>query len=236
MAAHAMQLGNPARSIAAIEQCIATMPEELAAQATVSDSTLIATGNASAMFARIPLIEAQRERFRYTLVGHVVPVPIDVPYWVNAPNGTTHADMSAPVTLVEFAAPSRYGPQCEQMHPAVRRLLTRYRNRGFRVLVVAYLDRRNAQGDTLSVAQELDADRVYWAAQLGETVPVAVTTFSDEHGTHLIPKPTLYRAYGVNDTPTFFLVDQRGVIRDVLEGVDTNLETRLAASIERILR
>lgn len=232
LAQHAMWAGDAARSVAALDMCLTHWGPEIASQATVADSALIADMDTRQLFPRVNLILLQRERRRYALVGHPLPVPIAARYWVNAPSDTTRATVMGPLTLIEFVAPGCAG--CDSAQAIVRRLAAQYRDRGLRVLVVTLLNGKTPAGDSVTVEQELAYTRTYWSDRLGPSVPVAVARYSHEDDMHLVPRPALFVNYGATGSPTYFLVDRRGIIRYAMEGRDPDLEAHLSAAIARM--
>jgi len=231
-AERAMAGGDAVGSVAALDKCLARWSSEITSQGVVSDSALIAEMFPPRVIGRAMLLLLQRERLRYALVGHPVPAPIVAPYWLNVPTGTTHLEMTAPLTLLEFAVPGC--PHCDSAHAVVRRLVDRYRDGSLKLLVVSVLNGKTPTLDSATVEQELAYNQKYWRAEIGEDVPVAVTSYTHEDNTHIAPRPALFRDYGANGVPTFFLIDQHGIIRYATEGVDSSLEARLSAAIARI--
>jgi len=227
-AERAMREGNPAASLRQVDACLAVHEAAIASQKTMTDFQLISSQDFGAMLARVPVLFAQRERTRYAMVGHGTLDTLRTLQWIVPPSNPLPRQWRARVTIVEFATPQCAA--CGRVHGALRQLLERSRARDVDALVVTYL------ADTTHRDSAIAVMRKAMAIELGARVPVALTTVSASDNQFLLPIPSLFRRYGANGSPTLFLVDRQGIVRDVLEGTDPDLGARLTRGIARIRR
>jgi thiol-disulfide isomerase/thioredoxin len=173
---------------------------------------------------------------RYSLVG-TVGAPIAAPRWLNAPANSTIA-MPGSVTLLEFTA-HWCGP-CKESYPGVKRLLTKYGKRGFRVVMATELYGYFGSDRGLTPEVEFERDREYWAHE-GLNVPIAV---SDQRAAPVrgpdgvvaaVENPN-DAAYKVGGIPQIHIIDKKGVIRLIMVGYDDANEASLAKLIEKLLK
>ena len=54
-------------------------------------------------------------------------------------------------------------------------------------------------------------------------------------GVAVDPTAATHRAYGVSALPTLFVIDKRGVVRDVMTGYDPSRESRVEALVKKLL-
>jgi len=223
-----MREGNPDASLREIDACLAVYEATIADQRTTPDIRLIERQDFAAMFARLPVIFAQRARARYALVNHRMLDTVRALHWVVPPIGATQRIWSSEVTIVEFAVPE-CNP-CDRANRAIRQLLERSRARDLSALVVTYLN------DTTQNDSAIATIRRTVSAQLGERVSIANVTWSSQDNQYLLPRPELFLRYGANGSPTLFLVDRNGIVRDVIESTDPDIGLRIVHGIARIRR
>jgi tetratricopeptide (TPR) repeat protein len=185
----------------------------------------------------LPNVEAQVRPAleRYLLVGTPAP-PIEAPRWINAsPAGMTTLDLKGKVTLLEFTA-HWCGP-CRESYPGLHRLLKRFANRDFQIVLVTELYGYFGGEHNLSPEQELEKDRAYFAGEHGFDVKIAVgdaartTREAGKVVRHRNPNE-LYKVHGI---PQIHIIDRQGIHRLIMVGYDDANEEKLAGLIERLL-
>ncbi|MGD8277233.1 MAG: TlpA disulfide reductase family protein [Gemmatimonadota bacterium] len=174
---------------------------------------------------------------RYELIGKPG-AAIEAPRWFNVPEGTETLPMTGAVTLLEFTA-HWCGP-CRESYPGVKRLLERFGDRGFRVVLATELYGYFGSERDLSPDAELARDREYFAEH-GLDVPVAI---ADERpdpvrtpdGGYILTPGINQENYEVGGIPQINILDRQGRVRLIMVGYDDANEGRLAALIESLLR
>jgi thiol-disulfide isomerase/thioredoxin len=174
---------------------------------------------------------------RYGLVGKPA-AAIEAPRWFNMPAGTTSLPMTGAVTLLEFTA-HWCGP-CKESYPGVKRLLARYRDRGFRVVLATELYGYFGSERDLTPEAELARDRAYFAEE-GMNVPIAIADKKADpvqkpDGSWILTPGVNEDNYHVGGIPQIQLIDKRGRIRLIMVGYDDANEAGLAATIESLLK
>jgi thiol-disulfide isomerase/thioredoxin len=170
----------------------------------------------------------RQTRQAYALVGQRAPAPLAAPYWLHAPPGMTAADLTHPVTLVEFTWTGC--PECEKGYPTLRTLEAQYRARGVQVIFLTYLFGSTPERDSATVEQELAYDTHFWGDAQPLPFPIGV-----------LPRPArnrypeLFNTYAVIGAPTYYLLDRHGVIRYYQSGHRADLSARLTTVIEALL-
>jgi len=177
----------------------------------------------------------RKTRQQYAFVGQHVPAELAAPYWLNAPDGMTKADLSQPVTLVEFTWTGC--PECHKGYPALRSIYTKYRDRGVHPMFMTYLFQQTPQHDTATAEQELAYDEHFWRDDKPIPFPIGVLAAQDTatraRGEAYVP---LFQTYAVIGAPTYYVIDRHGIIRYVQSGHRKDLEAKLSGIIERLLR
>jgi thiol-disulfide isomerase/thioredoxin len=173
---------------------------------------------------------------RYALVGGPA-APITAPRWLHAPANTT-VEMAGAVTLLEFTA-HWCGP-CKESYPGVKRLLARYGDQGFRVVMATELYGYFGDERPLTAEAEYERDREYWAEE-GLNVPIAVGDqrppgVRGADGSYTYDRDPNMAAYEVGGIPQIHLIDKQGRIRLIMVGYDDANEAFVAAQIEKLLK
>lgn len=173
---------------------------------------------------------------RYALVGTNA-APITAPRWLNAPANST-IEMPGHVTLLEFTA-HWCGP-CKESYPGVKRLLAKYADQGFRVVLATELYGYFGTERPLTAEAEYERDRDYWAEE-GLNVPIAVgdqrpPALRNADGTYTYSKDPNMAAYEVGGIPQIQLIDKQGRIRLIMVGYDDANEAFVSSQIEKLLK
>ncbi|NJD11890.1 MAG: TlpA family protein disulfide reductase [Gemmatimonadetes bacterium] len=206
-----------------------------AADFLLPDSALRVLANAERELA-VPLdsIPALADaRGRYALVGTPA-AAITGELWLN-PDGAaaTVPVADGKVRLIQFTA--HWCAPCRNSYPGMRRVAQRFAGQPVEVLFVTELY-GSFEGRPATEAEELAADRVYYAQQ---QIPfrIAVNRLPQAApGTPGPRIPPLNQQYRVGGIPQIMVVDQHGVIRQVVVGWDRGNEQRLGSFIESLLR
>jgi len=174
---------------------------------------------------------------RYELVGRPG-AAIEAPRWFNMPEGTTTLAMPGAVTLLEFTA-HWCGP-CKESYPGIGRLLARFKDRGFRVVLSTELYGYFGTERDLAPAAELARDREYFAEH-GLDVPVAIADKRADpvrkpDGSYILTPGVNEKNYEVGGIPQINIIDRQGRIRRIMVGYDDANEAQLAALIESLLK
>lgn len=162
---------------------------------------------------------------RYALIGTMAP-PITAPRWINAPPNTTMS-MTGEVTLLEFTA--HWCLPCKESYPGIKRLLAKYGQKGFRVVMATELYGYFGMDRPLPPEVEFERSRKYWQDE-GLDVPIAV---GDLRTSGDNPNDA---AYKVGATPQIQIIDRRGRIRLIMVGYDDANEASLETLIVQLLK
>jgi peroxiredoxin len=146
------------------------------------------------------------EVLRMDHVGKIAPA------WVGVQAATVGAPLSVgalkgKVAVVDFWAIS-CGP-CRMTGPELARIQAKYGAQG---LVV------------VGITTDSKSD----AAEFAERKSLGFSVLSDEDA-------TTTRAYGISAIPTVYVVDKRGIVRDVMVGYDPDHGTRIEALAQKLL-
>jgi thiol-disulfide isomerase/thioredoxin len=172
---------------------------------------------------------------RYLLVGKQA-AAVAAPVWLNRADTATPIDLKAKVTLLQFTA-HWCGP-CKESYPGTKRLLERFRDRGFQVVFYTrtyghFEGERNLARDV-----EIERDRTYFAGY-GFTHPIAIgsAALSVIDG-KLVPQGAdpVEESYGVGGIPQINVIDAQGNLRLIMIGYDDANEEKLASFIEGLLK
>lgn len=204
----------------------------------MNDQALALLHEAKRDWEDYPRIDMMVDRViaRYSLVGQPA-APIEAPRWLNAPAGITKMEMGGAVTLLEFTA-HWCGP-CKESYPGIKRLLARYADHGFRVVLATELYGYFESERDLSTEEEVARDRAYFAG-LGLNVPIAIagqrpTPVQGTDGNYIITPGPNQERYQVGGIPQINIIDRQGRIRLVMVGYDEANEEQLASFIESLL-
>jgi len=173
---------------------------------------------------------------RYELVGTTA-APIVAPRWLNMPEGTSSLPMTGAVTLLEFTA-HWCGP-CKESYPGLKRLLARFGDRGFRVVLATELYGYFQNERPLTEDEEYARDRDYFAHE-GLRVPVAIAgqrqlPVRDASGNYVVTRNPNDQHYEVGGIPQIHIIGPDGRIHLIMVGYDDANEPQLAALIESLL-
>lgn len=162
--------------------------------------------------ARREIAVVLRERPSRDGVLRVDPVGAFAKEWVNvkAIGGAPKklADVRGKVVLVDFWA-TWCGP-CRFISPKLSALQSRFGAQGLKVVGIT-------------------TDAADVAANFAEKSQMKYAVVADESG-------DTSRAYGVSGIPTLFIIDKKGVVRDVLVGYDNTFDARLESQITQLLK
>jgi thiol-disulfide isomerase/thioredoxin len=145
------------------------------------------------------------EMLRMDRVGAFAPLWVDVEPIGEAP--TSIASLHGKVVVLDFWA-TWCGP-CRLLAPKLSALQSRYGAQGLRVV-----------GVTTDGADKA----ALFAQRTGMRYPIAVD-----------PKGETSRAYDVSALPTLFVIDKRGVVRDVSIGYDEARDAQIEALLKELL-
>lgn len=118
------------------------------------------------------------------------------------------SELRGKVVLVDFWA-TWCGP-CRFISPKLSALQARFGAQGLKVVGIT-------------------TDAADVAADFAEKSQMKYAVVADESG-------DTSRAYGVSGIPTLFVIDKKGVVRDVLVGYDSGFDARLESQISQLLK
>ena len=101
--------------------------------------------------------------------------------------------------------------------------------------IVTFFDGKIPKVDSATVEQEQAYLQTYWRDSVKLSAPVAIVSYVPHDYTRLMPRPNLYMQYGAGGRVTYYLVDRRQVVRDVVEGYNATTAARLTQGIEHAL-
>lgn len=197
------------------------------------DSALAILDRAEAELGSAP--EAQRalagSRALYALVGTRA-TPVVAEHWINAPDTLTTVPLGAgKVTLLQFTA--HWCAPCRNSYPGFKRVAARFAGAAFEPMMVTDLY-GTFEGRQVTAEEELAADRTYYAEHWGIPFRVAIVT-PPQGGEGPGAQAAIDQAYRLSGVPQIVVVDQRGVIRQIVVGWDRGNEERLTRLIEQLL-
>jgi thiol-disulfide isomerase/thioredoxin len=175
------------------------------AQGEVVALTLSRAGKEQTLTATLALFPAPGEMLRMDAVGAFAPAFTGLSPLTGFPS--TLASLRGRVVLLDFWA-SWCGP-CRILSPVLSGWQSRYAAQGLTVIGVTT--------DASDVAAS-------WKERLGMRYPVA----SD-------PQAATSKAYGVSSLPTLFIIDRKGVVRDVAIGYDPGQDAEVEALVKTLL-
>jgi len=169
---------------------------------------------------------------RYSLVGKLG-APVSGELWLNPDGPAAIVPMGdGKVRLIQWTA--HWCAPCRNSYPGMIRLAQRFAGQPFEVLFTTELY-GSFEGKPATEAEELAADRVYYPKH---DIPfrIAVNRYQKSPGGAPGQQtPLLNQQYGVGGIPQIVVVDQRGIIRQIVVGWDKGNERRLGAYIETLL-
>ncbi|HEX9779897.1 MAG TPA: TlpA disulfide reductase family protein [bacterium] len=175
------------------------------------------------------LVMIPRERME-SINGDALPQPI-LPGYAAPPftavdlNGIEQAlpDPDVPVTLIAFWA--TWCPYCRKDLPFIKALYERYHEPGFRILAP-------------SIDENLDTLTAFVRAQELEFPVIATGLVDDEADPSDAHARDLSFRYEIQGTPVYFLVDGKGMVREVFYGAVVNRKSypeKMESSIRELL-
>jgi thiol-disulfide isomerase/thioredoxin len=172
---------------------------------------------------------------RYLLVGKPA-AEVAAPLWLNRADAATPIDFKGKVTLLQFTA-HWCGP-CKESYPGTKRLLERFKDRGFQVAFYTRTYGHFESERNLAREDEIARDRKYFAGY-GFTHPIAIGTpaFTVVDG-KMVPQgdDPVEASYGVGGIPQINIIDTQGDLRLIMIGYDEANEEKLASFIESLLK
>jgi thiol-disulfide isomerase/thioredoxin len=179
----------------------------------------------------------ERTTALYAMKGKSAPV-IATTVWMNREDSAKTLSLKGKITLVEFTA-HWCGP-CRATYPAMLRLHEKYRSRGVEVVFLTRTYGYFEDQENLDVTAELAADRKYWLDEhkipfkIGVDVPPRVTLADSTHGSISYAESANWGNYSVTMLPTFFIIDEDGVIRHIEVGA-LKLEEKLTEALDKLV-
>lgn len=171
-------------------------------------------------------------RDRYALIGTPAPT-VTARYWINPDSKGVAVPAKGKVMLVEFTA-HWCGP-CKNSYPGLRALSERLKGKPFTGLMVTQLYGYIGTRRNLSPDEEVAADREYFGTEHALPFPVAINAqVHPEPGKPFVqPQPdTDYRVGGI---PQIMIIDQHGIIRQIVTGWDQGNTDRFEKFINQLL-
>lgn len=150
---------------------------------------------------------ASQARTAQPTVGQPVPA---FTMTTSAGKEVTSQSLRGKVVLLDFWA-TWCGP-CKVSSPVMQEFHTKYGKKGLVVVGANTWERTNKR--------------------------TAADAYAKEHNyTYMmtVENDKLAEAWGIRGVPSFYLIDQRGVVRMIQVGFDQNAKTKMAAEIERLL-
>jgi hypothetical protein len=172
-------------------------------------------------------------RARYALIG--TPAARITGDWFINSNGTLEGTQpgNGKVTFIEFTA-HWCGP-CKNSYPGVGQLTKRFEGKPFQGVMVTSLYGYVGDKKNLDAEQEVAADRIYFAEH---HVPfgVAINKPVKDAAGRTSGMPAVDGAYRVGGIPQIMIVDQKGIIRQIVTGWDHGNTERMGKYIDGLLK
>jgi hypothetical protein len=123
------------------------------------------------------------------------------------------------------------------------RLHNKYQKNGFQAVFVTYIE-GNKEGKDMELKDELAFDRNHWYVEdtIAPSMRVAVVDPPLKAGADTLKgrgkreNPYFFDSYMANAFPTYFFVDDHGIIRHIQIGHSDDLEQSFAKVIERLTK
>jgi len=169
---------------------------------------------------------------RYSLAGKPG-APLAGDLWLNPDGPAGEVPMGGgKVRLIQWTA--HWCAPCRNSYPGMIRLAQRFAGQPFEVLFTTGVY-GSFEGKPATEEQELAADRVYYPEH-GIPFRIAVNHNRKNPGGQGQQPPLVDQQYAVGGIPQIVVVDQRGIIRQIVVGWDQGNEQRLGAYIESLLK
>ncbi|MBL0170577.1 MAG: redoxin domain-containing protein [Gemmatimonadaceae bacterium] len=171
-------------------------------------------------------------RARYMLVGTKA-TPVVGEHWLNAPDQPGAADVgNGKVTLVQFTA--HWCAPCRNSYPGMLELSKYFGSTNYETIFVTDLYGYLGTAKNLSAAEEVAADRTYYAEHHGLPFRIAIARSYAPEFTPAQRAASNDGRYQVGGIPQIVIVDKKGVIRQIVVGWDHGNTARFKAFIERL--
>lgn len=165
---------------------------------------------------------------RYQLVGQKAK-PLLSEHWINGAPADDRLDLAGQVTLIEFTA--HWCVPCRESYPALQKLEQEYAGKHLQIVLATTLFGYFGSERHLSPQQEIADDTKYYTQELRLPFRVAVgQPLSGAEGWDANS-----RNYFSQGVPQFVIVDRRGIVRDVMVGIDGPYEPVLSAALDKVI-
>jgi hypothetical protein len=172
-------------------------------------------------------------RNRYALIGTAA-APITGQWWVNGGDSAKPVQPgNGKVTIVEFTA--HWCAPCRNSYPGMRALADHFKGKAFDAVLVTDLYGYIGAKRNLTPEEEVEADRHYYATEHELPYRVAINAAMQRPVPGVQRPPTPGDAYRVGGIPQIMIVDQKGIIRQVVIGWDQGNTERFRKYIEGLL-
>jgi thiol-disulfide isomerase/thioredoxin len=181
------------------------------ANALHPDSALSTLAEAQRVLSGIPEISKAfaTDIKRYSMIGKAAPA-LHADYWINAP---AHA-LKGTATVLVFTA--NWCHSCKTSYPSIIKAMSTYSSSRLQTVFAVHLDGR-FHGKSMTPAQEVDANREYFATEHGFKNPIAVQRATNGE---MAPPDSASNAeaYAMSYLPQVVVIDQQGIVRAFLQG------------------
>jgi hypothetical protein len=163
----------------------------------------------------------------YGMIGQPAPA-VRTQFWHNAPLGRTTLPLVGKVTILHFTASPRtiggFQPDTTA-YRLLRELPERIDPTAVQLaLVVPIFKKRTADKRDIPVDTIWQESRTYWD-ELHIARPIAGDVEMD----------SLFHAYGIRGFPYWFVVDKKGIVRNVAFGVRSDLDTWMSNRVRTLI-